>query len=267
MVMLFCALEGFIRDRSLECADAIDRSRVPYSHLPEGLKYSSLIATFEGLFSSSRGWAITDRLNAFEGAVVAAASGKLGAPYKFTEYSFAKDKSNVNSEDISTVAKRFGVASFWGEAKAMSQSVGMTITGNLDEAYRQLAQERHRAAHVAAHSVPHSDLNFSLSKALLVALTFDILLSAAVSALNKHNFTTSTAAPATKSSDVNFLFVRPHNGRWAAFAALSSGRAKFVELNREDALRRASIMAQTTGRSVIALSGAGGVDFWRSAIG
>ena len=75
MVMLFCALEGFIRDRSLECARAINQTSVPYSHLPASLKAASLISTFEGLMNLSRQMSFTDRLTAFEKASVAVASG------------------------------------------------------------------------------------------------------------------------------------------------------------------------------------------------
>jgi hypothetical protein len=269
MVMLFCALEGFLRERSLECASQINQTSVPYAHLPEGLRYASLIATFEGLLNSSRYWSTTDKVLAFEAAAVAAASGKLGSAYQFTDYSFARDKSNVGADDISKIAKEFGVTSFWNEAMAVSQIIEMALPENMDAAFRQLARARHKAAHVPSHNTPHSDLLAAIPKAIAVALSFDVLVSTAVDHLNRSNVVGGVVVAPITRTDVKFIYVRPHKSGWAAYRSPPSSRdrAIFVEGSHDVAMARASALATNKNFCLVSQDGAGRAANWRTCVG
>lgn len=267
MVMLFCALEAFIRDRSLECARTIDQAHVPYSYLPEGLKVASVIATFEGLTTLSRGWGVGDKIIEFEKAVVAAASGSLGNPYQFTDYSFARDKSNITSDDVAKISKAFGVDNFWNSARAVSTKAGISIPGNMDEVFKGLARERHKAAHVSSHNVPHSQLAAALPQTMALAISFDSLVSFATNRLSTSNIAGGVPPTPVNGTDVDFVEVRMHTrGRWAAFAP-NRIRALFTDTNSESALTRASAIARPKLFSVIKKDSAGRLSAWRSVIG
>ncbi|WP_186169120.1 HEPN domain-containing protein [Burkholderia gladioli] len=267
MVMMFCALEGFVRDRSLECATAIDQTTVPYTHLPVGLKVASLIATFEGLANLPRSMPVADKLSEFEQAASAVAAGSLGSPYQFTRYSFARDKSNVGADDISTIAKRFGVSNFWNAAGTVCLKAGIAVQGNFDELFKQLAIERHKAAHVSTHSVPHARLSAFVWDTLACALAFDALLSTATMKLSTSQIATGIAPAAVTGADVDFLAVKPRpDGRWAAVLPQKT-KALFLEPTREAALARAVQVSTTRKLSIICHDNAGRASAWRSLIG
>ena len=267
MVMLFCALEGFLRDRSLECARTINQTTVPYAHLPIGLKAASLIATFEGLLNLSRGWAVTDKLVEFEQAAVAVASGSLGSPYQFTGYSFARDKSNVTADDVTKITKSFGVENFWAAARIVSQKAGMALPGNMDDIFKQLAKERHKAAHSPSHNVPHSVLAAALPQALTLALSFDSLISAATERLSNSGIGHGAPLVPVTGADVDFMVVRPHGaGKWGAFLPNRS-RALFVELDFNVALARGSTSARSRGLSLVCLDSTGRASTWKTVLG
>ncbi|PUA19535.1 hypothetical protein C7W93_06675 [Glaciimonas sp. PCH181] len=84
-----------------------------YTHLPIGLKTASIVATFEGLLNMSRDGTTNDRILEFERAAVAIASGPLGSLYKFTDYSFARDKSNISADDVVKITN-FSVSKIFG---------------------------------------------------------------------------------------------------------------------------------------------------------
>lgn len=266
MVMLFCALEGFIRSRSLECARTIDQTTVPYTHLPIGLKEASLIATFEGLMNLSRSWPVADKLAEFERASVAAASGSLGSTYQFTDYSFGRDKSNVSANDVAKITKGFGVPNFWATARGVSQSAGIAQPGNMDEVFTQLAKERHKAAHVASHNVTHSLISAAIPEALTIALTFDTLISAATHRLSTSAIGRGVSPTPIAVTDVNFLVLKPHRTGWAAFQQNRS-RAAFVDGDYNSALTKASSLARQRGLAIVCKDTSGRATGWKTIIG
>lgn len=267
MVMLFCALEGFVRDRSLECARSIDQTTVPYLHLPQGLKVASLVATYEGLLNLSRGWPIADKLAAFERASIAAASGSLNSSYQFTDYSFARDKSNIGSEDIAKIARSFGVDNFWSSARTVSQRAGMGLPGNMDETFKQLARERHKAAHVPSHAVTHSFLTAAVPGTLSLAIAFDSLLSAATQRLSISAIAQGVQPALLLGSDVDFIILKPHRGvAWGCFLP-SRVKALFVEASFEVAIARAATVARTKGLAMVCQDATGRATTWRTVLG
>lgn len=267
IVMLFSALETFIRDRSLECAKSIDQTSVPYTYLPLGLKYASVVSTFEGLISQTRSLSVADKILEFEKATVAVASGYLGSPYEFTSYSFARDKSNVSADDIGTIARNFGVNGFWASARNVCTSAGMAMPGSIEEVFRQLARERHRAAHVTSHSIPHSQLTSSLPQATVIALAFDALISTAAHRLNASAIARGRPPNKVSDADIEFITVRPHrSGRWGAFRA-NHLRALLVEADQKVAMARASGIAKAKGLSVVCHDAAGRASTWTTLLG
>lgn len=249
-VMLFCALETFIRNRSLECAGAINQIQVPYAQLSDDLKYASLVSTFDGLAMATRGWPKSDKILEFERAAVAVASGSLGSPYQFTEYSFARDKSNVTADDIVLISKTFGVENFWQSAGKVSLKAGITIPGRHEDIFRLLARERHKAAHVAQHNVSHYWVESALFQTLSIAIAFDALISTAAFKLNTKGATARATLKITEN-DVDFLTVKPRvNGDWAGYQP-SKTRASFVAADQSSALARAVTLGGTHNLSVV----------------
>lgn len=268
MVMLFCALEAFVRGRSLECAGNLNQATVPYTHLPAALKYASLVSTFEGLVHQTKYWPETDKISEFERAAIAAASGALGSPYRFTDYSFAKDKSNVSVDDLRDIAKSFHVDNFWNSCVGIWAKVGVAFPGNAPELFKQLSRERHKAAHVAVHNVPHAVLSNYIPQAVAIALAYDVLISAGT-----HRLSTSTIAvggvPArVTDANVDFITVKPHTGgRWAAFSPTNAARALLTGTAMASVFAAATLRAMPVGRAVVCRDTAGRPANWATVLG
>lgn len=266
MVMLFCALEAFLRDRSLECARSIDQNVVPYPHLPEKLKYASVVSTFEGLSTQTRNWSDADKIVEYERALVASSAGALGSPFQFTSYSFGRDRSNISVGDVGDIAKSFGVSNFWNSTRNVGANAGMATPGNADETFRQLATARHRAAHVASYIVPHSLLTASLPQAVVIALGFDVLVSTATHRLSRSAISRGQAPAPVSDVDIRFITVAPHRGGWRATRA-GVRRALFVELDGTAALARAVGAARNADLSVVCHDMAGRPSNWATVLG
>ena len=266
-VMLFCALEAFFRGRSLECASRLNQATVPYTHLPQGLKYASLVSTFEGLIHQTKNWSDGDKISEFEKAVVAASSGSLGSPYRFTEYSFAKDKSNVSVSDVAGISRSFNVENFWNCCVGLWGKAGFGFPINPADIFKQLSQERHKAAHVATHNVSHATLSNFIPQAVALALAFDTLISAGTHSLSASSISLGIVPAKITAADIDFITVKPHTGgRWAAFNGTSS-RALLVKSTQTDAVAAAMLKAAKGGRSVVCHDASGRPFNWASVLG
>jgi hypothetical protein len=267
MVMLFSALEDFMRNRAIECTQRINQASVPYSHLPEKLKAASLISTFEGLLNSSRGWPAADRLSEFEEAAKLAAAGPLGSQYQFSPFAFGREKSNLNPDDISIMAGRFGVKGFWQEATKIKAMTGAGTPQDLQAGFKQMARTRHKAAHVPSHIVGHVELSTSLSVSIDVAAGFDILVSTATDRLGQANLASGGTMQEVTSADVKITFLRPHVRGWAGFSSSSAKRATFVEPAYASAHSRALAYAKQRNMSLVKQDGASRVTGWETCLG
>jgi len=267
MVMLFCALEAFIRDRSLECAKLLNQTTVPYTHLPPGLKYLSLVSTFEGLLHSTKYWPENDKTIEFEKAVQAASSGVLGSPYQFTEYSFARDKSNVSGQDLVDISKSFHVDNFWNSCTGVWAQIGVAFPTPPSELFKQLSVERHKAAHVSGHNVPHVKISNFIPQAVAIALAFDTLISAGAHHLSGSSIALGTIPPKVRDTNISFCTVKPHTGgKWAAFNP-SKSKALLVKTTEADAFTGAMLKATPAGRSVVCHDASGRPIKWASILG
>lgn len=267
MVMLFCALEAFVRGRSLECARRINQVVVPYTHLPPGLKYASLVGTFEGLLQQTRYWPDADKMLEFEQATALAAAGKLGSSYQFTEYSFARDKSNVSADDVRDIARSFYVDNLWASCPIIWSKVGAVVPGNADAAYRALSKERHKAAHVATHNVTHTALSDFIPSALALAIAFDILISTGTNSLSNSGIAHGTPPAKVDAANIKLFSVKPHSGNsWAVFGP-TSRRALVVQTTREAAFAAAVPRAHAADCGVVISDGTGRPVSWNTILG
>ena len=265
-VMLFCALEAFVRGRSGECASGLNQAVVPYTHLPEGLRYLSLVSTFEGLVNQTKYWQVSDKIVAFEKAAVATASGSLGSPYQFTDYSFARDKSNVSAADLKEIALAFYADNPWAATVAVWAKVGISFTDGPTELFKQLSTERHKAAHVATHNVPHASLANSLPKAVALAFAFDVLISAGTKRLNGSAILGGTPPAKVTDADISFLTVKPHKSSWGVFRP-GSVKAMAIKPDANTAYAAAIVKSTAQGRSTVVIDAAGRLSKWSTVIG
>lgn len=267
MVMLFCALEAFIRGRSLECARRLDQIVVPYPHLPAGLKYASLVGTFEGLLQQTKYWSETDKMAEFERAAVLIAAGPLGSPYQFNEYSFARDKSNVSADDMRDITKSFHVDNFWAACSGIWNKVGAVVPGNPPDIYKQLSKERNKAAHVAAHNVTHTAISNFLPQTVALALAFDALISMGAHRLSSSAIAHGTIPAKVSDANVEFITVKPHTGsKWAAFRT-SAARAILVQPSPEAAFAAAIPKARLLNLCVVRHDNTGRPVAWATIFG
>ena len=211
MVMVFCALESFIRDRAVEVLAHFDRASVPYGKLPEPIRYASVVNTFDGLINATRYWSRADRIAEFERIVPFVNAGLVGGGYRFSEYAFGRDKSNLGHEDIKALALALGVVDPWVRIRWTAGRLGALLTNNADIEYKTLAANRHKSAHVAGYVIDHPTVSSAVPVSIGIAIGFDICASVAVRRLN--GFGVIPGQPVVNDSDIKLRFVERHPRR------------------------------------------------------
>jgi len=268
MVMLFCALESFVRDRAIEILARLDQATVPYTLLPEALKQACIVGTFEGLLSSTKYLNRADKIREFERVLPMAAAGLAGSNYRFSEYAFGKDKSNIGVEDIKNFVAALGVFDPWNRIKRTASRLGGLLTNNADVEFKTLATNRHKAAHVAAHIVDHTTISNSLPVAMALAVGYDVSISVAVLRMNTGGLSIGNPAPIVNDSDIKLRFIEPHAKRpncWIAKA--ENARRASLTGTDADTLFSASInFARNADESLVLKDRAGRPSKWLSVL-
>ena len=213
MVMLFCVLESFLRDRAIEVLAFLDRASVPYGKLPEQLRTACVINTFQGLLNTTRNSTSGDRIQEFERIIPLVSAGLSGSNYRFSEYAFGRDKSNLGQEDIKQFMMAFGISDPWGLIKRTAGRLGALLSNGADTEFKNLASNRHKAAHVAGFVIDHPTISSALPIAKGIAIGFDINVSAAVKLLNSAGLAMNRPIPTINNAQIKLRCIERHPSR------------------------------------------------------
>jgi hypothetical protein len=179
MVVAFTSLEDFIRARTGELLDAISRTVLPFSDLPETLQNAATMGAMKAARSraemaKSAGEDAQALLQEAASHIASTAGGSL----QISRYSLAYSGSNVSSAEISGILAAFHVADAWNEITSIASRCGAGSLP-LKSAYDQAIQLRHPAAHRPDANVQPRDLQGFCSQAIAIALGFDVIASRA----------------------------------------------------------------------------------------
>lgn len=176
-VMLFCALEAFVRDRSLECAKTLIARQAQLSRMPQAMIEAALVRQFEVLGNRPR-LKGQDKLNAYSAHISEASKTASGSSLGVHETAFSPKRSNFSHDEVNEIAKMFGAIELWREADAFLALASVSIPqGSSSAAFKSVSDARHECAHKAAHVVSHPNAALYRNLVSAVALAFDAIVS------------------------------------------------------------------------------------------
>lgn len=226
-VVGFAALEDFLKSRTSEVISEVGRTHVPFRDLPEKLRFAT---TFEAISALSYQLSIrakTDRVAYIQEHAQKIASTATGA-YELTPHALGYDQANLGDDAIRTVLKSFLIDDPWGEMTRLASRIGL-VALPLEETYKTAALRRNRAAHVAHADTPQTDLIQFTKEALAIAISFDALLSRALSRMYAVDHAYLRGTRRISAASISIRFVKLENGFWRE---MTEGRATAVKVDR-----------------------------------
>lgn len=211
-VVGFASLEDFIKSRVSEVLNEVGRTGVPFRELPERLRSAS---TFESISALSYQMTIRDKADrlAYIQEHAAKIASTSATAYEITPHAFGYDQANVNSDTVKAILKSFLIDDPWGEMTKIAARIGL-IGMPLEETFKSAANRRNKAAHVAHHDTPQTDIQQYTKEAYAIAITFDALLTKALTSMQQHNARYLNGQERINSLSVKIRSVRCRDGIW-----------------------------------------------------
>ncbi|MFH8980156.1 hypothetical protein [Streptomyces varsoviensis] len=185
MVVGFTSLEDFIRGRTEDLLDAVSRTVVHFSDLPEFLRNAATMGAMKSAraraeMAKNSGQDPIALLQEAGRHVASTASGAL----QLSRYSLGYSGSNVSSSEIVQILTAFQATDAWNEITLIARRCGAGSMP-LKPAYDQSMRLRHEAAHNADANTQPRDLQTFCSQAIATALGFDVVASRAARLLKE----------------------------------------------------------------------------------
>lgn len=227
-VVGFAALEDFLKSRTSEVLTDVGRTHVPFRDLPEKLRFATTYEAISALSYQLSIRAKADRMAYVQEHAQKIASTATGA-YELTPHALGFDQANLPDDAIRSVLKSFLIDDPWREMTKLSSRVGL-IALPLEETYRSAALRRNRAAHVAHADTPQTDLVQFTKEALAIAMSFDALLSRALSRMHALDSGYLQGTTRISAASISVRSVKQDGNVWRE---TTEGRATAVKLERD----------------------------------
>ncbi|MER5739789.1 hypothetical protein ACH4Q7_08650 [Streptomyces roseolus] len=249
MVVAFTSLEDFIRARTGDLLDAVSRTVVHFSELPEILRTAATMGAMKAARARAEMAknAGQDPAALLQEAALHVASTAGGA-LQLSRYSLGYSGSNVSSNEISQILTALHARDAWNEITLIASRCGAGSMP-LKAAYDQAMQLRHAAAHRPDANTQPRDLQGFCSQAIAIALGFDIIASRASRLLKEGN--PEILAGKVKISDGVTLRFLDEDSK--GFIERKEGVSRAVKVTKDagDALKRAVTNAAKLNEPVV----------------
>lgn len=212
-IVTFNALEDFLKSRMSELLAHASTTSLRFDELPSGLRKAAV----ETASRSGATQARFDRDNSeqiFQDVAAAIASTAGGSTLQLHPYSFLHGSSNVGAQDVADVLTALHVKDPWGQIDTTAAMAG-TSTLPLRGVYESLHGKRNSAAHTGTSSIEVPDLGELVNAARVLAMCFDMLVSARVMSIRNNVAWVEGSAKVDLASTLTFDFVAEHPRGWA----------------------------------------------------
>lgn len=174
----FNILEDYIKNRTVEALDTVSKLNIAFEKLPKTLIRAASLGALEALCARA---ALVKKANGDWLALIQEEARKIHSTanqtYELSSVSLAFSGSNVSSTEVQGILRSFDITGGWAALKKISDSIGGGIP-DLAQAYQNLADRRHSAAHSASFQFDYTWLGSMTKELLAIAASFDIALTA-----------------------------------------------------------------------------------------
>lgn len=211
-VVGFACLEDFIKARSSEVLESIGQSGVDFNKLPEKIQNATTHGSISALSYQVGLRSLQDRISfAQDHALKISSTSNSG--YDLTPLAFGYGQANLNTESIKVMLQNFSVNNPWGEMKKIASSLGL-VALPLEESFKNAALRRHRAAHVSNADTPQSDIDQFVNEAIGIAISYDFLISTALSKIKDLNQAYLSGSTKVTEIDVSYRYIKWSDQKW-----------------------------------------------------
>jgi len=204
-VMIFSALEDFLRERISQVLEHLTPASLPFSSLSQKFQNSASQVALQSLAFQSQYIEEDQRL-----AFLRAEFKKLATVgenhYSISRFAFSNSKTNVQSSEIFDVLDAFLVEKPWESIYLTARRLQLATANPAKQEFEQLATARHSAAHKQIFDIPSIDLKAKISSAMSIGVAFDVVLSCAVSNMNS-SIARHQAMRNLKANDIKVFYV------------------------------------------------------------
>jgi hypothetical protein len=241
----FTILEDFIKRRVGEVLKAIGLTGCNFNSLPEKLKEVVTFYALKGI--NSRAETLKRNSEDFITFIqneTGFISSTKSSVYELSEYSIGWDKSNLNSADIKEILGTLNVDGGWTSIQQLSSIINCSIL-NPDQAFKNFAMNRHKAAHNTDADSLLTDLENFINQSKIIAFCFDSLIDKSLSyiRLNNTNFLNLTLK--TRPRDIKIRYLLEQNGQWKEYVNNNFSRAYRTNSDYNTILVDAKLRAQS----------------------
>jgi hypothetical protein len=213
-VVGFAILEDFLKARVAEVFDAVGNTTFAFGQLPEGLREFATVRALNGLparmLMEKR--AGNDPMPFGQTHAGIVASTKTGN-YTLSSLGFGL-YSNLGVDEIGSVLRASQIDKPWEQMNALAQRIGSGVL-SCEQAYKNAASRRHRAAHTPSAAVTTSDLTSYSREALAIAIGFDLLMSRALRYLQARDMNYCSKTFKFVAASIPIRFVRQQSpSKW-----------------------------------------------------
>ena len=174
----FNILEDYIKSRTVEALGAISSLNISFNRLPKELIQAASLGALEALFARAT---IIKKTNGDWLGLIQEEARKIHSTanpsYELSSVSLASSGSNVSQADVQEILRSFDIGGGWATLKKISDKIGGGIP-DLAQAYRNLADRRHSAAHSAIFQFDYAWLKSMIREIFAISASFDIALAA-----------------------------------------------------------------------------------------
>jgi hypothetical protein len=213
----FTILEDFLKRRIGEVLREVGNSPVAFSALPTKIQEAATVSALRGI--QSRVQTLKTDLEDYKLFIqneTLNVSSTKNATFQISEYSLGWERSNISTDDVRDFLGILGVEGGWNSIQLISGLINTTIV-TPSEIFRNAAQRRHKAAHNADADSLLSDLSGFASDAVVIALSYDLLISRCLHSIMTNDAGYLTGAVKTIPGHLKFRFLVEDTKNWKEY--------------------------------------------------
>lgn len=261
-VVGFAALEDFIKVRTSEVLSAISGTAVPFSSLPEKLRYATTFGAVSALnYQLSILPDKLDRIGYMQDQAQKIWSTSNSTEYSLTPHAFGFSQANITKETIKDILSSFLIKNPWDNMTTIAQKLNFT-SFNLEVVFRNAASRRHKAAHVPHFDVPQNDLTQFIMEAFGISIGFDALISKAFLLIQSNDTNYLQGTTEVNHQSILIRTVRFISSQWTEFPNNPNTTGLISHSSFEDAKTMATTRASSSKETLVLFNSAGLPSEW-----
>ncbi|MGX1951150.1 hypothetical protein ACWIGY_12760 [Streptomyces anulatus] len=250
-VVAYSSFEDFFASRTGEVLDSFDATRVGFDQLPEKLKEAATVGAIRALGFRMNFEADASTKRAYIQRHSALITTTATSGYKFSPLSFMPSSSNLSDEDVERCLKALLVEGPWVELEKVTSRIGYGVAG-LRQRLKQLAAQRHEAAHAAHADISVADLRQFPHDLLAFSAAFDAVFSRAVDEILRRGVSSNPQVKISSIADTVDICFIDFDGKIYSEKLEGKDRARKRYDSLEEAWR-GSVGRSTPGKSLLVL--------------